>query len=92
MGDSVDARQGMILSAGGFITAPALAHHFAVARRKTVIQVHGEGPFAITYLRAVDDPRAATASRSRFARRQPFAPEERGGPVGPFRLLSFPCL
>jgi quercetin dioxygenase-like cupin family protein len=63
MGDSVDAAQGMVLGAGGFITAPAQAHHFAEARRKTVVQVHGMGPFAITYVRASDDPRTVTSSR-----------------------------
>jgi quercetin dioxygenase-like cupin family protein len=63
MGDSVDTRQAMMLGQDGFITAPAQAHHFAVAQRKTVIQVHGMGPFAITYVRERDDPRAATAAR-----------------------------
>ena len=57
MGDSVDVAGGMKLGAGGFITAPAKAHHFAVAQEKTVVQVHGKGPFAITYVRAKDDPR-----------------------------------
>ncbi len=63
MGDSVDAAKGMVLGSAGFITAPAQAHHFAVAQRKTVIQVHGEGPFAITYVNAADDPRGTTATR-----------------------------
>src|SRR6266498_2466287 len=52
------------ITVGGFITATAQAHHYAVARAKTVVQVHGEGPFAITYVRAADDPRAA-APRAR---------------------------
>jgi len=63
MGDSVDVKQTMTLGQDGFVTAPARAHHFAVAQRKTVVQVNGEGPFAITYVRATDDPRGATASR-----------------------------
>ena len=63
MGDSVDAAKGMTLGSGGFITAPAQAHHFAMALRKTVIQVHGMGPFAITYVNASDDPRGVTATR-----------------------------
>lgn len=62
MGDSVDTRQTMALSVDGFITAPAQAHHFAIAARRTVVQVHGEGPFAITYVNQSDDPRM-TASR-----------------------------
>jgi len=63
MGDSVDAKQAMVLGPGGFVTAPALAHHYAIAARKTVVQVNADGPFAITYVHAADDPRGATASR-----------------------------
>ncbi len=63
MGDSVDLSHGQTLAAGGFITAPAQAHHFAMARARTVVQVHGEGPFAITYVRATDDPRSNTAAK-----------------------------
>lgn len=57
MGDSVDTRGATILPAGAFITAKAEAHHFARARGKTVVQVHGEGPFGITYINPKDDPR-----------------------------------
>ncbi|HTT67796.1 MAG TPA: cupin domain-containing protein [Gemmatimonadales bacterium] len=63
MGDSVDTKQAMALGQDGFATAPAQAHHFAVAARKTVVQVHGMGPFAITYVRPTDDPRGTTASQ-----------------------------
>jgi quercetin dioxygenase-like cupin family protein len=63
MGDSVDTKQTMALGQDGFATAPAQAHHFAVAARKTVVQVHGMGPFAITYVRPSDDPRGTTASQ-----------------------------
>lgn len=63
MGDAVDLQHAQVLPAGGFITAPANGHHFAVARGKTVVQVHGVGPFAITYVNAADDPRTTTAAR-----------------------------
>jgi len=63
MGDSVDTKQTTALGPEGFITAPAQAHHFAVAARRTVVQVHGIGPFAITYVRPTDDPRGTTASQ-----------------------------
>lgn len=59
MGDTVRTRGSHILTAGGFITAKAQVHHFAMARGKTVVQVHGEGPFAITYVNPKDDPRNA---------------------------------
>ncbi len=57
MGDQVDRAKAARLAAGGFISAPAKAHHFAVAAAPSVVQVHGVGPFAITYVRAADDPR-----------------------------------
>ncbi len=63
MGDSMDMGHSQTLAAGGFITAPAQAHHFAMARGRTVVQVHGEGPFAITYVRASDDPRGSSGSK-----------------------------
>jgi len=59
MGDAVDTKTAMTLPAGGFITAKAQAHHWAVAKGATVVQVHGEGPFAITYVNPKDDPRNA---------------------------------
>lgn len=63
MGDSIDVAKGQTLTAGGFITAPADGHHWAVARGVTVVQVSGEGPFGITYVKESDDPRHAHASR-----------------------------
>jgi quercetin dioxygenase-like cupin family protein len=63
MGDTAQARLGQVLNPGGFISLPAQAHHFAMARTACVVQVHGEGPFAITYVRAMDDPRNNAASR-----------------------------
>ena len=62
MGDSVDAGHMQHLNAGDFITAPARAHHYATAHGQTVVQVHGMGPFAITYVKATDDPRHATTA------------------------------
>jgi quercetin dioxygenase-like cupin family protein len=59
MGDTLNVRHTQRLSSGGFITVPANAHHFAVARGVTVVQVQGEGPFSITYAKDSDDPRNA---------------------------------
>ena len=57
MGDEIDRRTAERLTAGGFMTAKANMHHYAVAVGPTVLQVHGNGPFAITYVRVTDDPR-----------------------------------
>ena len=59
MGDSVNTKGASLLTPGAFITAKAQAHHFAKARTRTVVQVHGEGPFVITYINPKDDPRNA---------------------------------
>jgi len=59
MGDKLDAKKGAVLSAGGYAEAPAKMNHYAVATSPSVIQVHGQGPFAITYVDSADDPRNA---------------------------------
>jgi quercetin dioxygenase-like cupin family protein len=61
MGDLVDKTKAQTLGPGGFITAPAQAHHFAIASDDVVVQVHGVGPFAITYIHDADDPRKMMA-------------------------------
>lgn len=64
MGDKIDTKGAMSLTSGGFATAPAKAHHWAIARTHTVVQVHAIGPFALTYVNPADDPtRKAVAKR-----------------------------
>ena len=63
MGDSIVPSKAMALPAGGFITAPANGHHYAIARGHTVVQVHAMGPFALSYVRAKDDPRSTASAR-----------------------------
>ena len=58
-GDSVNVASATTLTAGGFITAGAGERHWARARGRTVVQVHGQGPFAIDYINPKDDPRNA---------------------------------
>jgi anti-sigma factor ChrR (cupin superfamily) len=56
MGDKLDVQKGRLLRAGGFAEAPAKMNHYAWSTSETVVQVHGQGPFAITYVDATDDP------------------------------------
>ncbi|HEY0571757.1 MAG TPA: cupin domain-containing protein [Enterovirga sp.] len=56
MGDKLDEAKGQELTAGGFAEAPPKMNHFAWTTAETVVQVHGQGPFAITYVNASDDP------------------------------------
>jgi quercetin dioxygenase-like cupin family protein len=57
MGDKLDIKKGMVLTAGGFAEAPAKMNHYAWASSPTIVQVHGQGPFAVTYVNPADDPR-----------------------------------
>jgi anti-sigma factor ChrR (cupin superfamily) len=56
MGDKLDAQKGQLLRAGGFAEAPAKMNHYAWSTSETIVQVHGQGPFAITYVNPADDP------------------------------------
>ena len=44
------------LQTGDFMTMPKDAPHFAKTRGITEVQVHGIGPFALTYVHPSDDP------------------------------------
>ncbi len=59
MGDKLDTAKGLMLPAGSFASLPANMNHYAWAKGRTVVQVHGTGPFAITYADPADDPRHA---------------------------------
>jgi len=57
MGDTVDMKAVKDFPAGSFASMPANAHHYAWAKGPTIVQVHGMGPFSITYVNPDDDPR-----------------------------------
>jgi mannose-6-phosphate isomerase-like protein (cupin superfamily) len=62
MGDTLDPARTTVIDAGGFGTVEAKMHHYAIARGRTVVQVHAMGPFVLTYVRPEDDPRSGRAS------------------------------
>ena len=57
MGDMWDAAKTKPMAAGATGAIPAGAAHYAQAQGKTVVQVSAQGPFAMTYVKASDDPR-----------------------------------
>lgn len=57
MGDKLDQTKGMELTSGAYAEAPAKMNHYAWTTSDTVLQIHGQGPFAITYVNPADDPR-----------------------------------
>ena len=46
---------------GSFSIMPAGLPHFGFTKDGAVLQVHGNGPFTITYVDAADDPRQPAA-------------------------------
>jgi anti-sigma factor ChrR (cupin superfamily) len=63
MGEKFDQAALKELPAGGFGLLPAEMRHFAMAKTEATVQVHGMGPFVLTYVNPADDPstRATTA-------------------------------
>ena len=56
-GDKFSAEGSETLPAGSFVRMPKQMRHFAWAKGETIVQVHGMGPFEITYVNPADDPR-----------------------------------
>ncbi len=57
MGDTWTDSAMTALKAGEFARMSKMTHHYAGTKGETVIQIHGIGPFGITYVNAKDDPR-----------------------------------
>ena len=57
MGDKFDQAATREMPAGTFGFWPAEMKHFAWAKGDTVLQLHGTGPWVITYVNPADDPR-----------------------------------
>jgi len=56
MGEKFDDTKGQAVKPGGFVSVPKGMVHYAWFSEPTVIQVHGEGPFTLTYVNPADDP------------------------------------
>ena len=59
MGEKFDQSATREMPAGTFGFWPAGMRHFAWAKGETVLQLHGTGPWMITYVNPADDPRSA---------------------------------
>ena len=62
MGEKFDEGQMKSLPAGTFAMIPVGMHHYAKAQGETVLQLHGTGPWRLTYVNTADDPRKKAAS------------------------------
>ena len=57
MGDKLDPTKTKALSAGSVAIMQPKTNHFGWTKEETVVQVHGVGPWGITYVDPADDPR-----------------------------------
>jgi ketosteroid isomerase-like protein/mannose-6-phosphate isomerase-like protein (cupin superfamily) len=57
MGDQFDEAAMTDIRAGGFVALPPDMRHYLLSKTATTLQVHGRGPFTITYVNPADDPR-----------------------------------
>jgi quercetin dioxygenase-like cupin family protein len=57
MGDTLDPSKTRPLAAGAIAILAPGTRHFAWTSEDTVIQVHGVGPWGISYVNPADDPR-----------------------------------
>jgi quercetin dioxygenase-like cupin family protein len=57
-GDVLEARQAMALAPGSVAIMQPGTRHFALTRgEEVIVQVHGVGPWGLTYVNPADDPR-----------------------------------
>ena len=60
IGDSFDESKIMRFPAGAVTIMQPKTTHFAFFNEETILQVHGEGPWEVTYVNPADDPRKKT--------------------------------
>jgi len=58
VGDKLDVQKSMPLTAGSMMILQPKTPHFAWTQEETVVQLHGTGPWGVTYVNPADDPRA----------------------------------
>lgn len=56
MGDSFTTKGALSLPAGAFTSVPGNQNHFAWTKGRTILQVHGMGPFQLIYVNPAHDP------------------------------------
>lgn len=57
VGDKLEPAKTKALSAGSVAIMQPKTNHFAWTKEETIVQVHGMGPWGITYVNPADDPR-----------------------------------
>ena len=57
VGDKLDPAKTHAIPVGGVGIMPPKTNHFVWTKEETIVQVHGVGPWGITYVDPADDPR-----------------------------------
>lgn len=57
VGDKLDEKNSMALKPGSMMILQPKTHHFAWTKGAVEVQLHGNGPWAVTYVNPADDPR-----------------------------------
>jgi len=57
IGDKFDRQKTKALGPGSMAIMQPKTNHFVWTDQETIVQVHGVGPWAITYVNSADDPR-----------------------------------
>ncbi len=60
MGETFDAAKANALPTGTFAALEPGVRHFALTKGAAIIQLHGVGPWGLTYVNPADDPRTKT--------------------------------
>jgi len=68
MGDLMNG-EAHALTAGSYHFLPGKAHHSAMMKGETIVQINGTGPFDIHYINAEDNPNPNAGKAPRAARR-----------------------
>jgi hypothetical protein len=58
LGEVFDESKASMLPVGGFTLMAIGTRHFAFTKEEATIQLHGLGPWGITYVNSADDPRS----------------------------------
>jgi hypothetical protein len=62
-GEKLNEAVATTVSTGGFCSLPGKSPHYAFTKEETIIQVHGNGPFTVTYVNSADDPKNVEAKK-----------------------------
>jgi hypothetical protein len=57
MGDKLDTTKTQALTPGSIAIMQPETHHFGWTAEEVMLQLHGVGPWSVTYLDPADDPR-----------------------------------